>query len=115
MYFQATRIYPARGKVGEARAALVERVKREQEMGWRVALRERILSDEGPTLVVSQQFSSLQDLDVRRRARAGDAAMQAFMAKIATLTDRPMLTGLQERLIEPASIPAKVGVVTRAF
>lgn len=114
MFRQATRVYPKIGQTSEVKDALVEAVKSDQERGWRVSLSQRVLSDEGPTLIVSQLFDSLVELDERRRARSGDRAFTDRLAGLGPLLDRPMLNGVYERVVE-GSVPATVGIVTRAY
>lgn len=115
MFLQTARLHPAKGKLGELREIMTEQITHAQERGEQVALRERILSDEGAALVVGLRYGSLVELDEGRRARTADAAFQAHLARVVPLLDRPILIGLEERIVAAASTPATVRLVTRAF
>lgn len=115
MFTQTARLYPTQGKGPEVRALVTERVKRDNEMGAKSSVRVRILSDDGPTLVVASRFESLTELDERRRARAADAGFQAHLAQVVPMLSRPIAITIQERLVAPAAVPGKVGLLSRAF
>lgn len=115
MFMQRHRIYPALGKEAEVRALLTDWVRHAQGQGDQAALAQRILSSEGPNLVVARRYDDLVTLDKTRQANLADADWQARLATLSALIREPVRTVLDESLIQPSGrSSAPTGVLRRA-
>lgn len=116
MFVLRHRMYPALGKEAEARALLTEWVQHAQGQGEQAALAQRILSSEGPTLVVHRRYDDLATLDATRRANLADDDWQARVGRLSALSREPVRAILEERLLPPSGpSTTPVGVVQRGF
>jgi quinol monooxygenase YgiN len=95
---QRTRIYPALGKAQEVEAILTEAVEAGQGQGRRVGLARRILTSEGPGLVVTLVADDVAAIDRIRQQNQADAAFQARAARLASLVREPTKQTLLERV-----------------
>ncbi len=99
MFIQRVRIYPALDKANEYRAALEELVKKLQAQGLAISLSVQLYSPEGATFVSTTRHRDLAEVENRRRQLQADAAYQAAVAKLASMSRAPAKWELYEVLV----------------
>jgi hypothetical protein len=88
-YRQNVRYYAALGKAGELQSALTDWVQSRAERGTRCALAVHLLLP-GPVFNVSTWYADLSHFERARADRRANRDDQAAMARIDSLSDRPV-------------------------
>ena len=81
---------PAIGKAGELRSTLEEATRNFQEKGYRVNLYLKVVSDDGPTLVVNGVYDNLEAFEKARDQLLSDPAYRELQEKVAPLMRKPL-------------------------
>ena len=100
MFVVRTHIYPALGKINEARAICEKLVKSRQAKGMRDSLQIQLFSD-GPVLVGIAEFDSLADYEKSRNANATDPEWQEAVTKLNAIVSVPADSELFEWIVRP--------------
>jgi hypothetical protein len=100
-----TRLAPALGKTADAKRILTDHIRHLQSQGQRVTLTERILSSEGPMLLVTQIAPELAEIEQTRRYRLTDADFQARAGQLLPLLSVAPRSTLWESVVDMPSNP----------
>jgi hypothetical protein len=115
LYIHRTRLTPALGKAPEAKTLVADHVRHLQRQGQRLALSERILSSEPPTLIVSHLADDLAEIEAVRRARLTDEDFRTRAARTAALLSEPPRSTLWEGIVDPQVGPPPTAIGQLAF
>lgn len=116
MFVQRIRVASAPGKAAEVEAQLVEWVKSDKAGGRRVGLARRILSSEGPGLVVTRIADDLAGLERIRQEDAASADFRARAGRITPLLREPPRTVLFETILPaPPRTGTTITVLSTAY
>jgi hypothetical protein len=105
VYMHRTRLAPALGKTADAKRILTDHIRHLQSQGQRVTLSERILSSEGPMLLVTQIAPELAEIEQARRYRLTDADFQARAGQLLPLLSVAPRSTLWESVVDMPSNP----------
>ena len=106
---------PAIGKAGELRSTLEEATRNFQEKGYRVNLYLKVVSDDGPTLVVNSLYENLEALEKARDQLLSDPAYRESQEKVAPLIRKPLGVELFNNLVLPSVRPVQGRYVLRTL
>jgi hypothetical protein len=106
MFVQRLVFTPAVGKGPEMRDLLIERARKRQEQGINAALSRGVdPTPDGPWFALNFRFPDLSAFQALGERNATDTDLQAFLAKLTTVSARNPSSELSETLIAPPGGP----------
>ena len=100
MYAVRTHMYPALGKVGEARTIYEAFVKQRQSQGHRDSLQSQLFGD-GPALIRVAIYDSIADFEQDRKALNASPEFQEVSTKLQLLSRSSPDIELFEFIVPP--------------